>query len=430
MDIDASYFSKLIQDQKPEDLSEVRRDFFVEDEWKERYDWTIEFYRKHGELPKRETFEVEFDEKLPKTYEPISFYADELRKRGLNNAIKEGLKTKTIKALETESPDDALKSMKILAADLTQSFTPASNASAMNLQLTLSQRWEMYKQRKAMEGILGIGTPWASLNEATLGWCPGDLIYILAKSSVGKTWIALILADYAQKVCGKNVLFVSQEMPPKSVSIRADSVGARVSALRFLKGELMTEEYERFKSYFQTFKKKDNGWGAYHILGQRDVRSVLDLEIAIDTYAPELVIWDSFYLVADKKWDEQAKLVQGTKQLAEAKMVPIIGTGQFNRLVGGEDLKADQNAAAGSAAVIQDADVVLGLFQTTEMKGAHEMMMSSLKVRSGMALEDMTINWDLNTMEFHQKASMGPMGDDDTDEEEDFKMKFSSKNKG
>lgn len=418
MDIDAAFFSKLLTDKSPKNMQWVRKAFFEDSEWGERYTWVRDFYRQHGQLPTRETFEVQFKEKLPDVQEPITYYADEIRKRALYNELTSDLKAKTIKALEGADPDKALSTIKLLAAELTNRFIVPANASAMNLHKTIKKRWKMYKEREEQEGMLGIATPWESLNEATLGFCDGDCIFILAKSSVGKTWIALILSDYAQKQEGKNVLFVSQEMPPERMSMRADAVGAKVSALRFRSGELTDEEKKRYKKYLKEHNNKDNGWGQFDILGQKDVRSSMDLEIAIDTYAPDLVIWDSFYLVADKKWEEQAKLVQDIKRLAEDKMVPIIGTGQFNRLVGGEDLKADQNAAAGTQAVIQDADIVLGLFRTAEMTQANEMLMSSLKVRDGVALDDMTFNWDLHTMEFHEKASVGSLDDDAVEDDE------------
>ncbi len=422
MDIDAAYFSKLLVEQKPEHLQKIRKAFFAESEWSVAYSWVVEFYREHKELPKLKTFNKKFSDqlgKLPKTNEPISYYAEELRKRALNNEIKTQLKSKTIKEIESEDPDAALATLKHIAAELTHDYTPNSKISAMNLRKTLKIRWDMYKERKELDGILGISTPWESLNEATLGWCEGDCIFFLAKSGVGKTWVALILSDHAQKMHGKNILFVSQEMAPKEMSIRADALGARISGLSFLKGELSKEDESAYKEYLKKHKDPENGWGDFVLLGQRDVSSVLDLEIAIDTYEPDMVIWDSFYLVADKKWDEQARLVSGIKRLAETKMIPIIGTGQFNRLVAGDDIKADQNAAAGTQAVIQDADAVIGLFQTDEMKGANEMLMASLKVRSGIALEAMTINWDLNTMEFEQKAAMPNYQNDDNDSDDD-----------
>jgi replicative DNA helicase len=275
--------------------------------------------------------------------------------------------------------------------------------------------------------MLGIPTPWETVNASTLGWCDGDTVIILAKSNVGKTWLALKIADYARRAQGRNVLIVSQEMPPERLFVRIDALGAGVSARRFRAGKLEPAEEARFQEHLaKDAEHAAHGWGGLTVIGQQDVRSVLDLEIQIDTYGPQMVIWDSFYLVTSKDWKDQGKLVADVKNLGERKGIPIICTSQFNRSVTSADTKADQNAAGWASAVIQDVDVVIGMFQTPEMKQQREMKLASLKVRDGEGFDDLLLTWDLEKMHFEEKLSAADV-DVDLDDDLEHTGKFFNK---
>lgn len=413
MDIDACFCARLVDGNSLAPLSMVKPNYLADD-WNPRLAWVIQFTKTHGVIPKRETFEVHFKIKLPKAPEPASFYAAALRKRAMGLSLKAGL-LKPLTALEQQAPEKCLSELKNLLAETARNFHVTGEGGAMIEQKSIGLRKEFYLERKAKKGLLGIPCPWKTINESTLGACPGDVWMLLAKSNMGKTWLALLMANYAARMCGKRVLIASQEMTPKRLSVRVDALGAKISALRFRSGQLTTEEEAQYFAFLEKCKNPDaQKWGAISIVGQRDIQSVLDLEIALDTYTPEVVIWDSYYLIASKDWKDQSKIVSDIKSLAERRGVPIICTTQFNRTVTAADTKADQNAAGWASAVVQDVDCVIGMFQPPELKLEKTMKLSSIKVRDGIAFDDISIWWDLETMNFSEKdvASMEAYGDD------------------
>lgn len=413
MDIDAAFCARLVDGNSLAPLSMVKPGFF-DDDWKPRLAWIVKFTKDHGVLPKRETFEIKFGIKLPKAPEPASYYASRLRSRAMALALKAGL-DKPLTALQKQAPDTCLTDLKQLIGETTRNFHVTGEGASLVFSKSTGLRREFYLERKSKKGLLGIPCPWPTVNAATLGACPGDVWMLLAKSNMGKTWLALLMADYAARNCGKRVLIASQEMTPKRLSVRIDALGARISALRFRSGQLTPEEEAQYFEFLERCKKPDDyKWGEISVVGQRDIQSVLDLEIAIDTFAPDIVVWDSYYLIASKDWKDQSKIVSDIKGTAERRGLPILCTTQFNRTVTTADTKADQNAAGWASAVVQDVDCVIGMFQPPELKLEKTMKLSSIKVRDGVAFDDISIWWDLETMTFTEKdvASMEAYGDD------------------
>ena len=86
--------------------------------------------------------------------------------------------------------------------------------------LTRLKEWEERKERRLREGgLMGIKTPFKSINNTGVGWMPGDLIAIFARPTVGKTWMCADMAATAA-LAGVKTLFISTEMTTKSISMR------------------------------------------------------------------------------------------------------------------------------------------------------------------------------------------------------------------
>ena len=84
-----------------------------------------------------------------------------------------------------------------------------------------SEWQEKSKKRKMGEGMMGIPTPFKSLNKTGVGWMPGELIAMFARPTVGKTWMCIQVAATAM-MHGHKTLLISTEMPTSAISLRAD----------------------------------------------------------------------------------------------------------------------------------------------------------------------------------------------------------------
>lgn len=400
------FFSALLASGKPAYLRGMPPDVF-EGAWRGVFDFVKRFTLAHSSLPKISTVKNRFKslafEKAP---EPVAFYAAEVRRRHAFGVLDEGLRTSyTAKRTEDDlhGSVDALKEV-VLAVERLQR-EQAVDGGILRVSRNTLRRKKDYLERKRKKGLLGLKTPWKSLDAVTQGWQPGDLIVLLSRSGMGKSFWA-VLCGLEVMFAGKNGLLASMEMYPKRLGIRVDALGARIGADKFRKGKLSKEEVKRLDAWYVALEKNAGKWGALDICGPNEISSPLDLELTIQLGKYDFVVWDSFYLAAKKKkWEEFAQLIADVKKVATRTGTPILLTSQFNKAVQATHTRADQIAAAFTDSILHDADFVFALFQTPSMRLLKEMLFRSLKVREGIELGEMVLRWDIDGGDFSEISS-------------------------
>jgi len=84
--------------------------------------------------------------------------------------------------------------------------------------------WQHRIQKRTLgDGIMGIPTPFTTLNRAGVGWLPGELIALYARPSVGKSWMCVAAAVTAV-MKGFKTLLITSEMPTAQMNLRTDVV--------------------------------------------------------------------------------------------------------------------------------------------------------------------------------------------------------------
>lgn len=426
MDVDSLYFSSLLKSRKVQFLKGVESSFF-DKEWEPVFTFVRKFNSRYGRLPRLGTVKDKFkDKSFLKAVEPTPFYGRELRTRHAFGLLEEGLRTDYTPMRSANNLDgsvDALKGVILTIERLRQS----GSKGILRLNQHTTRRKNAYKKRKKMKGLLGIKTPWLSLDAVTQGWQPGDLIVVLARAGIGKSFFVLLNALSAMYQ-SKNTLVSSMEMFPERLGIRFDGLGAKVSVDRFRKGKLLKQESKRMARWYKQLEQ-DKSLGFVDLCGPNEISSPLDLELHIQLGNYELAIWDSFYLASKKKkWEEFAQLVADLKKVAVRCGVPLIITSQFNKDVKGAHTKADQVSAAFTDSILHDADFVFALFQTPTMKVMKEMLLRSLKVREGIELNELLLKWDIDKGDFSEIISsvgIGEPAEDELDKEVDLELIYS-----
>jgi|GEM_PF-1604512 len=406
MDVDSLFFSALLGSGNTSYLRGLHPDLF-EGEWRGVFEFTKNFMLTHNGLPKVSTVKQKFKSlAFEKALEPVAYYSAELRARHAFGVLDEGLRTKyTAKRTEADlhGSVDALKEV-VLAVERLQ-HAKDSEGGMLRVSKNVLHRKKAYLDRKKKKGLLGIKTPWPSMDSVTQGWQPGDLIVLLSRSGMGKSfWAAL--CELEVMFAGKNGLLASMEMLPQRLSVRVDALGAKISADRFRKGKLLPAEVKRLDAWYMALEKNVKKWGVLDICGPNEVSSPLDLELTIQLGRYDFVVWDAFYLAAKKKkWEEFAQLIADVKKVATRTGVPILLTSQFNKAVQSSHVRADQIAAAFTDSILHDADFVFALFQTPSMRLLKEMLLRSLKVREGIELGELLLRWDIDGGDFSEISS-------------------------
>ena len=405
MDVDSLFFSALLKSRKTAFIKGLRTEFF-DSEWQDIFRFTREFVSKYGRLPRLATVKQKFKEvAFAKAVEPVPYYAKELRTRYAFGILDEGLRTKYTQKRTENNIDGSIDALKgVILAVERLARAQASAGGPLRVTKQTLKRKKAYLERKKLKGMLGIPTPWKSLNEITQGWQPGDLIVWLARAGIGKTFAAILNELTAMKV-GKKGLLSSMELFPERLGVRFDGVGAGVSVDRFRKGMLNKAETKKLDKWYGVLEKNKD-WGYVDIFGPNDISSPLDLELHLQLGGYDFAVWDSFYLAAKKKkWEEFAQLVADIKKVASRTGVPIFITSQFNKEVRETHTKADQVAAAFTDSILHDADFVFAMFQTPSMKLMKEMLVRSLKVREGIELNELLLKWDIDNGNFDEVSS-------------------------
>ena len=409
MDVDSLYFSSLLKSKKAQFLKGVKPEFF-DPEWAPVFKFVRRFNSNFGRLPRLSTVKDKFKSaSFLKAVEPVPYYGRELRTRHAFGLLEEGLRTDYSPMRSANNLDgsvDALKGVILTVERLKQD----NDQGIIRLNQNTKKRQKAYDKRKKVKGLLGIKTPWPSLDSVTQGWQPGDLVVILARAGIGKSFLILLNALSAMRQ-GKNTLVSSMEMFPDRLGVRFDGLGAKVSVERFRKGKLLKKEHKRMKQWYAELET-NKSLGYVDLCGPNEISSPLDLELHIQLGGYKLAIWDSFYLASrKKKWEEFAQLVADLKKVATRCGVPLIITSQFNKDVKGAHTKADQVSAAFTDSIMHDADFVFALFQTPSMKLLKEMLLRSLKVREGIELAELLLKWDIDNGDFSEIISSVGVGE-------------------
>lgn len=94
----------------------------------------------------------------------------------------------------------------------------------------------LHRQQLFLDGgpdhVVGIRTAFDCINQSHVGWLPGEMVGIIARPTVGKSW--LLINEVANAwLQGYRVLFVSPEMPASQIALRIYAVLAHKLGIPF-----------------------------------------------------------------------------------------------------------------------------------------------------------------------------------------------------
>lgn len=219
---------------------------------------------------------------------------------------------------------------------------------------------------------------------------------------VHNTWCEVVCAEFQRRMGHPTVIF-SKEMSVKQIVRRFDAIAAKINFNRLRMGQLTTEEFERYKETLRQMKDTT----PMIISGDIDTKTgVSTVAAKIDKYRPAMVWIDGVYMLRDERrakasWEKFTNICEDLKSLCQKKRTPIGVSHQFN-LAGKEDKGDADTLKYGD--VQMWFDVMLGLYQTEDLKVNNEMLFKINKLREGRPFQWVSA-WDLNHMDFEVKAS-------------------------
>jgi replicative DNA helicase len=210
--------------------------------------------------------------------------------------------------------------------------------------------------------ITGLATGYPELDNETAGLQPSELIILAARPSMGKTALALNLAENVAVRHKLPVAIFSLEMSKESLLMRLLSSQARVDAHKFRVGRLNNEDWSSISTALGDLAESplwidDSASSTVLEIGAKARRLKRDKGLS-------LVMVDYLQLISARgrfgnRNEEVSSISRSLKALAKELKVPVLVLSQLTRSP--ERDKRDPQLAdlRESGAIEQDADVVL-----------------------------------------------------------------------
>lgn len=363
MDIAQLVLSKIVDTQSLTEIFDrgITRAFFPDRESRAVFDTITTHNTKYGKVPELRGLQRAHPNygfiEAPETFDELIDQLRELRAIAILEHAVQG-------AVENLDRGSA-KVKAILNAALTQVEAEVAESRERVWQEGIEERIATYREYSESPGLKGIPCGFETIDNATLGFQPGQLITITGPPKAGKTTLVL-LCVYAALLRNKSVLLFSFEMGAAELFEILDAIHAQVSVSLLRSGELSDRARERLERELRTVPERFKA----KLVVVEDPHSVTNLS-GIGAkgrhHRPDIIFVDGIYFLEDHNGERRGtpgalrNIIEGTKQMAQRDALPIVVTTQINVKTVGRD-GPDPSNTYGSQSYGQYSDVLLTLW--------------------------------------------------------------------
>jgi replicative DNA helicase len=215
--------------------------------------------------------------------------------------------------------------------------------------------------------ITGVSTGFKQLDEMTSGLQPGDLIIVAGRPSMGKTTLAVNMAENAALGSNKSVAIFSMEMSAESLTLRMISSLGRINQSNLRSGRLQEEDWPRIDSAMtqlgaaNIFVDETPGLSPTEIRARaRRLKRERGLDLVVVDYLQLMQVPGN----KENRATEISEISRSLKALAKELKIPVIALSQLNRGVEQRvDKKPVMSDLRESGSIEQDSDLILLIFR-------------------------------------------------------------------
>lgn len=216
--------------------------------------------------------------------------------------------------------------------------------------------------------ITGLPTGYHEFDDMTAGLQPTDLIILAARPAMGKTTLALNVAEYAAIKSKKAVAVFSMEMSAAQLALRLISSNGRVNAQRLRTGQLEDEDWSRVTGAIRMLKETKIFIDDTPALSP-DMLRAKSRRLHRENNGLGLIVIDYLQLMAvpgnsENRATEISEISRSLKALAKELKVPVIALSQLNRSL---ETRTDKRPVMAdlreSGAIEQDADIIVFIYR-------------------------------------------------------------------
>lgn len=217
------------------------------------------------------------------------------------------------------------------------------------------------------EGVIGIPSGFADLDNKTLGFMPGQLVIVAARPAMGKSAFALNILTNAAIKSNKSVAYFSLEMGKEELVNRILAAEAMVDSSKIRSGKLEDEDWISLTNASGTLSEAkiilddSAGFSPIELRARcRKLKMEYDIGLVVIDY---LQLMDASKNNASRQADI-SEISRSLKVLAREIGVPIIALSQLSRA---PEQRPDHRPMLSdlreSGSIEQDADMVMFLYR-------------------------------------------------------------------
>ena len=217
--------------------------------------------------------------------------------------------------------------------------------------------------------VTGVPSGFYDLDRLTAGFQAGDLIVLAARPSMGKTALAINIAEHVALNEGLPVAVFSMEMGAAQLAVRVVGSIGRIDQSHLRTGKLTDDEWPRLTEAIEKLRSIP-----FHIdesagLSSGELRAS-SRRLARQCGKLGLIVVDYLQLMSGSTNDgenratELGEISRGLKMLAKELQCPVIALSQLNRSVETRpDKRPMMSDLRESGAIEQDADIVMFIYR-------------------------------------------------------------------
>jgi replicative DNA helicase len=258
--------------------------------------------------------------------------------------------------------------------------------SFTQVKATLADSFDRLDElNKAGSGIRGVPTGFTDIDDLLAGLHQSNLIILAARPGMGKTSLALNIAQHISVNLKRPVGMFSLEMSKEELVDRLLVNQADIDAWKLKTGNLTDDDFTSLSEAMGELAEAPiyiDDTPALSILEMRTKARRLQVDVGID-----LLIVDYLQLARSRNLEnrvqEVSEISQGLKNLARELKVPVLALSQLSRAVEQRGIKQPQLAdLRESGSIEQDADVVMFLWREDD-ENLENMKLNVAKHRNG-----------------------------------------------
>jgi replicative DNA helicase len=216
-------------------------------------------------------------------------------------------------------------------------------------------------------GLTGITTGFLDLDSKTSGLQKSDLIMLAARPSMGKTALALNIAQQAALKGKAKVLIFSLEMPKEQLGQRLLSIESRVDMQKIKTGRLERNDWDQLYLAIDKLSKAEiyiDDTPGINVLEIKNKSRRLKAEKGLDLIIVDYLQLMSFEGRSESRQQEITSISRFLKHLAREMECPVLVLSQLSRA---PEQRTDHRPILSdlreSGSIEQDADIVMFLYR-------------------------------------------------------------------